>query len=285
MTRRGRAVPVLESIDDVLSDDEPKPLTATRWAVPTTIELGASSTLLGWYWDGAPERWVKPGPTMLERFIGLRDASADRIVAYAREWGVLGICEHGVPSSHNQTQDLDIGGVLLGCEGLGELAGEHWVFREPIAAWHHFAGEAAEAALLAAALRGYGRTREPSLHRRLGMTLDLQSRLNRWLELGAVKPTIVLHPDWMAGDPEAALLPTIGASGLFGALALQLALAGSGIVGLAPCAGCGEWFTPNFAPREGQRAWCPQPHCKKAKVAAASRAYRERTTTKQRLLH
>jgi len=267
-------------LNDMFSDDEPKRVTATRWAVPTAIALDASSDHLVWHWDGAPDRWIGPGPMMLERFVGLSDATPERILAYARTWGVLGICEHGLPSSHNPGREYNDVSMAnrIGCDGgIGHaIADGRWVFREPIDAWHRFAGEARTIALMAAALRGYGLGPNPSPQRRLTMTLDLRRALNRWLEIGAAKPSIVLHPDWVAIDPEYSLVPTIGAAGLFGALALRLSLAATGADGLAPCASCGEWFTPTFAPREGQRQWCSEKRCQKAKRAAASRAHRER---------
>jgi hypothetical protein len=273
------------AVTDVLRDDEPKPGSAIRWAVPQAIELGASGDHLVWSWGAVPPHWTRPGPRMLERFLNLFDASPERVLAFARTWGVLGICEHGLPSSHNPTRDLDVGDVIMGCEGIGEQIGDRWVFREPISAWHRFATEAQEAALLAATLHGHGHVPEPSPQRRITLTLRLWKVLNRWLELGAVKPAIVLHPQWLSVDPETALVPTIGASGLFGALAHRLALACTGVVGFAPCSSCGEWFSPDFTPREGERQWCAKPGCQKAKVAAASRAYRERKQARKQALH
>ncbi len=265
-----------DPISDLLDDGEPKPLSATRWTVPTTVELDRSSMHLVWHSDGGRERWVKPGPKMLERFIGLRSAPPDRILAYARAWGLLEICRHGLPRSHNPTRELDADEVVLGCERLVELVEDEWEFREPIEAWHRFAEEAHATALLAASIRGYGPTPDPFRGRRAAIRLGLRWRLNRWLELGAVRPAIVLHPNWLEDEWESPLLPVVGGSGLFGALALRLALACTGAVGLAPCAACGEWFTPNFAPREGQRAWCPEAKCQKAERAAPSRSYRRR---------
>jgi hypothetical protein len=199
------------------------------------------------------------------------------VLRYAKTWGVLGICEHGLPSSHNPSRDDD-GWSHIGCEGIGEADDDgRWTFSEPVEAWHRFAREAREIALLAAALRGYGQFREPHLGTRLAMTVNLQRSLNRWLHLGAVAPVVVFHRDWASGDPETALLPAVGGSSLFGGLALRLALACTGSAGLAPCASCGEWFTPSFAPRDGQRQWCARTACQNEKRAAASRSSRRRT--------
>jgi hypothetical protein len=36
----------------------------------------------------------------LEQFIGLADSSASNVLSFARAWGVLGLCEHGMPFTH-----------------------------------------------------------------------------------------------------------------------------------------------------------------------------------------
>ena len=276
-----------EDLHALVSGDEhgkPPRIGDHPWAVPNkTLRLDAGGEHLVWHWDPVPEPedWFRPGPTMLAQFVGLRDAEPERILAYARRWGVLGICPHGLPSSHNPTQDLGAGEVIEGCEGIGRLNDEgQWVFREPIAAWHRFATEAYAIAATAARLRGYGSGPDLSPHGRLTLTLRLWKALNRWLALGGVGPAIILHPDWPKVEPERALVPTIGAPGLFGALALRLSLASTGAAGLAPCAGCGEWFSPSVTPRTGERQWCSKPACQKAKRASASRGYRERQRAK-----
>src|SRR5829696_7419488 len=93
------------AIRDVLVDDEPTPVSATQWAVPTEIDLDASGEHLVWYWSGAPERWVRPKAMMLERFLSLHNAGPTGIAAYARTWGVLSTCPNGLPSSHNPTRE------------------------------------------------------------------------------------------------------------------------------------------------------------------------------------
>src|SRR6267154_2618844 len=45
-------------------------------------------------------RHVPPGGGLLRAFAGLGDAPASRILAFAKKWGVLGICKHYQPSSH-----------------------------------------------------------------------------------------------------------------------------------------------------------------------------------------
>lgn len=38
---------------------------------------------------------------VLQSFIDLEGAASDKIVRFAQRWGVLGICEHGLPAIHN----------------------------------------------------------------------------------------------------------------------------------------------------------------------------------------
>src|SRR5215217_7132575 len=94
ITLRLRGLP--DPIGDLLDDDEPKRLSASRWAVPNTIDLDQSGQHLVWQWGITPERWIKPSAKILEQFVGLVSAPAQSVLAYAREFGLLGICEHGL---------------------------------------------------------------------------------------------------------------------------------------------------------------------------------------------
>lgn len=105
-----------------------------------------------------------PAPGMLAEFVRLSDAPAQAILDYARRWGVLFICKHGVPASHNQAQPVFPGFPrhLGGCKPLGwsvtavpgwtttgppnwHVAAEEpevahgW---EPLERWRYFAGYA-----------------------------------------------------------------------------------------------------------------------------------------------
>ena len=80
--------------------------------VPQHMELTEDAVL----WAG-PFKEVRPGPGLLENFLNLVDESDEEIFRYARRWGVLGICKHGVPASHN---DYPFG-VQHGVEGCWPL--------------------------------------------------------------------------------------------------------------------------------------------------------------------
>lgn len=116
--------------------------------IPSDFEIRGDH--LYWAWHGFEAgasmgpfvpRYVSPDG-MLDRFIGIR-TSRD-VIGFVRRYGVLGICEHGVPASHN-TPALpgSVGGLDLGCSPLSDEVRDprdfsSWTlftFREPIAAW------------------------------------------------------------------------------------------------------------------------------------------------------
>jgi hypothetical protein len=95
----------------------------------------------------------------------------------------------------------------------------------------------------------------------------LQNLVNGWLWLGNVMPVIN-----MANDG-----PSVGVhtQGVFGALAIQVMLAVTGIGGIAFCSYCGGWFRVHRQPKYTNRRFCGE--CdRKAATRLASRDYRKR---------
>lgn len=68
--------------------------------VPENIVL-ASHQL---HWDLTSKRSRAAGTGMLERFVELYRASDEEILEYAKDWGVLEICNHGYPKSHSRAR-------------------------------------------------------------------------------------------------------------------------------------------------------------------------------------
>jgi hypothetical protein len=64
------------------------------WRLPRDLQVG--DTFLRWDRRPKPDVVVRPGPGLLEGFVKLGDAPEDRILAYARKWGPLWLCEHGI---------------------------------------------------------------------------------------------------------------------------------------------------------------------------------------------
>jgi hypothetical protein len=118
-----------------------------EWLVPEIIELrGArvcwrptkpSPTLLG---QRCAYSTRAPGSGLLERFVALADASPEDILRYARHWGVLAICAHGLPASHN-----------LACTPLELRSRRGVVFWEPVQSWRFFSRHAKAILEIAAA--------------------------------------------------------------------------------------------------------------------------------------
>src|SRR5919198_6522733 len=82
------------------------PLQANRQPASVTLARPAGAPCLTWGWRDSPEpigREARPAaPECFWRFLDLADAPDDAILAFAREWGVLELCEqHGLPASHN----------------------------------------------------------------------------------------------------------------------------------------------------------------------------------------
>src|SRR5579872_3295266 len=109
-----------------------------EWLVPDAIELQGdrlcwrltkeARNVLG-YEEASARRG--PGPGLLERFVALADAPADEIVRYARQWGVLAICEHGVPACHSHD-----------CVPVTLPRSRRVIFWEPLESWRFFSHQA-----------------------------------------------------------------------------------------------------------------------------------------------
>lgn len=87
-----------------------RPLDLTPLHVPQVVELDSANDRLLWsHYQGREDgaRATPPPPPrpadvqMLNDFIGLADRPAERIRNFARRWGVLQICRHDLPATHN----------------------------------------------------------------------------------------------------------------------------------------------------------------------------------------
>jgi hypothetical protein len=102
-------------------------LLVDRWEAPIESALGVDGEFLtcGRYdlidgvpeaepWGAGPTRTISANPRMFDDFLRLGQAHPpgrapewpDRVVAFARRWGVLGLCEHGLPASHRSYHRL-----------------------------------------------------------------------------------------------------------------------------------------------------------------------------------
>ena len=117
------------------------------WQVPLDVKLDddALRSLPG----GEP---VSDRRELLEAFVRLIDQPDRAFVAFARKWGIINICGHGVPASHfperyNEWTEDDHG---PGCGRLNRgLDGWH---REKLSYWRDYAEQAATILNIAAQL-------------------------------------------------------------------------------------------------------------------------------------
>lgn len=241
-------------------------------------------------------RRVSVPSDLLERFVSLADAAAGQIAAFAGRWGILGICEHGLPRTHN-LQPLNPSSECVPLErDIGDADGDVGFHgREPIASWRQWAQAAKDVLSVAATahhwtsidLAAWGRlTNQP-------YTLKATSRVvakevQRLLVLAGVRPQFT----WTS----AGIILTYGARStwdnipakprlldghhhgytLFPAIVMQLVTSVSQVDGLAICSACRREFIPSRRPAANKRSYCKQCRDDGAPIRDAQRDCRRR---------
>jgi len=218
---------------------------------------------------------VRPGSSLLTRFIQLADAQDEEILNYALKWGVLEICEHLQPACHSDE-----------CrpQSVHDLFWEHTaVWRENAELFRSLlsiaarlesgkVGRQADWEIVIAVMRFEG-SPAFAMH---GLGADrqkLKTALNVLLTTSHVHPIV---QDYRTGwQVELTGGFHIG-SALFGALVCQLILAATRTEGAALCSACGAGFTPERRLNPERRAYCQT--CRRRGVPArdAARDYRKR---------
>lgn len=262
---------------------------------PSVVEIRQG--VLHWRPGTAPAPAV--GVDALMRFVDRLHApdgtlDAQKISRFARRYGALRVCSHGVPASHF-LGDRELG--LEPCrpeQGAGEFTG--W-FCEPLDVWRRLTAEARALLRIGQALEvskpppidalevfglqmdrnsalvgtsnPYGFV-DPAMDARTEVGYQrgvLAFRLDEWLRLGAVRPVPgVLVREvgrWLAEggvraatrwEPSVGLRRRVEGVGLMGGLALQLT-AQLAQGGRVECAGCQELIEPKHR-RASQGHWC-----------------------------
>lgn len=97
---RAQAEPDMALRDSFPGKFPDRPMQAGLLFSPKDVQLEGDRLV----WSALSARYKRTRVGMLEDFIALCDAEdyPAAVLAYARKWGVLGICEHGMPCSHNQ---------------------------------------------------------------------------------------------------------------------------------------------------------------------------------------
>lgn len=182
---------------------------------------------------GTPAAWSAGGGQRREKgcldaFVKLADSGPEAVLRFAQRWGVLGICSHGLPASHNPAP---VGQVAPGkwpyaprvwlCEPQRSAAGH---LRELVVSWSSMSSIVRAVLLIAARLHQdkLGNTedwerlqRTPDDWRKSGMSaeqvvnyecLTLSNYVQMLLDWGNVRPRFL----W---NPSAEELPTLTLAG------------------------------------------------------------------------
>jgi len=254
-------------------------------------------------WDSSDgcNRWIIPSKLgtsglmqIIADFIMLAEIEPCKFPAaalkYARKWGNLGLCVHGLPTTH--TVRPQPSGNASAIQGLGTscgLAQKGGFIREPLERWRLYTCQMRDVISLGRALRHPPPQLAPlldtckRLHTSLGsppdqfgallqngevsiytLTILVSEAVNNWLAMASLRPLVTTRGTYNqiaeAGKAEftLSLWPSASDINLFVLLAVLLSLLIIGTLDIAPCAGdCGRWFRLRRQQRHSPRAYCP----------------------------
>ena len=230
--------------------------------VPNHVELEEEG--LCWGMDARQPITRRPGPPILRDFVRLADGDGPQIRAYARRWGILGICEHGLPFCHAGNE-----GGMPRCRPLRrEDLGWRFDGWEPLERWWHFARQARAMLNLAANLHtdrpGQPEDWQVVVHHpkqpvpwwRPSVEAEwilLSSVVQEWIRIGDVRPVLARGP---TQGRQVEFGSSAGGARLFETLACQLLFTMTRVTGVAVCSACAAIYTPRRRPRPDQRRYC-----------------------------
>ena len=239
-------------------------LPTSRAFVPPRVELERDD-LVWWPYDAAsanPHGLETSPRGMLDAFVRIK--TPEDVLHFARRYGPLALCEHGLPATHNWTA------TSMGCYPSGW---ERQVCREPLERWLAYAGQADALVAIAAALQRDEKEPEEAwqaLLKRyegddLALVLAVRQKssvegrrsllgglVDEWLALANVRLSVI----WDATKAKWEL--TVRGT-TFGLLAMQLVFAIAGQHRLAICDGCGRpYVREGRVPQSGRRNFCPE---------------------------
>ena len=221
------------------------------------------------------QRAEHSGRGVLDEFVELAEGNDSKILKYARTWGVLELCQHGLPYLHGRPHEhfrvpppraFKSRQPISKCFPLGT---------EKLEVWRFFSRQANALLRIAACLQqerlGDSADWALVLRDRVSPKANVESQrdcwadvVDSWMTLGDVRP----HIDQL--NHRITWAPT----DLFGELAVQLALVGVRADGQVHCTNCGRAYAPRKQIVRGGVHYCPDRRCQK--VAGALRAARYR---------
>ncbi|HEX5731512.1 MAG TPA: hypothetical protein VF131_01665 [Blastocatellia bacterium] len=271
---------------DELKVDQQSPLSPllSGWRVPSLVKVEQDHLIYS-----VRDRSVSLNPLkpfqVLEDFLGLEGASDDHIVIFAKRWGVLGICEHGLPASHNSmyipfdgplAQEILQKGYRDTClpvRNSGDMG------YEPLEAWRFWIQQANTIIRLAADLhsnrRGdikywqilrynphhfegfLGNNKTPSNPPPVVLgRIILASYLNGWLQLTGVQPFF-----YWEGHQTFLRLASWTTDQLLSVLGTQMMLMINRSSGYALCSSCGRPFFLRRGQGISRNVYCDAANC------------------------
>ena len=180
-----------------------------RWRLPPALWKGVQPE--------TSNEWIEykaSGPRTFDRFIELHKRSDAEIGSYARKWGVLGLCSHNLPSTHNQWKyGVGTGSMCLPQTSRSQSSpGELWC-KEPIDEWRKYSARASLLLQLGAKINNeaVGSKREwaalrdeevdifddpnaPAFADMNSARVALSHQLEKWFVLGGLLPSISWNP-------------------------------------------------------------------------------------------
>jgi hypothetical protein len=234
------------------------------------------------HWNLYSIKPIRPGVGLLARFVELENASDEEIFQYARKWGVLGICKHGLPASHNNFPF----GRQWGTDACIPLPSRvrGYTYAEPTQYWRDLSRRIKAVQSLGAQINQnqkgdqsiWRQIQDTFIHDPPWQTLatarrTLTEELNGFLAIGQVRPRVEWHSKKKRWQIE---LAAQSVPNLFGLIAHNLLLSVTGS-GLVICSSCHKSFVPERRPDPGRRNYCSA--CgKRAAQRDAARDYRQR---------
>ena len=241
----------------------------------------------------------RPGAGMVDSFVRLHESPDAAIVQFARRWGTLNLCKHGLPFFHRITNDVFPDGPLSPpnreCPVLKKSTS---VWAEPLSVWRKLSAVAHAILSIGAELNQnrigggndwaianieYLHGADPGL---TGKPSDLARARDRlgslvedWIGIGGIAPQFKWSVDRQQW--EIALGSQYGTP--FGAIGLALIMAVSEKDGLAICSACHKSYIPPRRPDPTRRNYCAQCGIRAAwRDAAREKRQRQREGAKRR---
>ena len=271
--------------------------------LPRRIWLDESDRTLCWEWfdgSGSEPHRGQARRGLLEDFLLLHTANEKSILAFARTYGPLLLCEHERPYTHNRqsglkhpTTEVESEPLVVEWLAASNRPGSDYqgclpTGREPIRAWRELSNRVSMLFTVASELRE-GRLAKRKVIEALllpGFRLvgfgpeDLPKTLDeqRILVTGHTQALLSvtglrLHFDWSLEAPRCYL----GSPTVYGLVVYQLLVELMRGADFTICSHCGEPFFPESRRRpSGRNHWCYKDACREASRAAARRTYRRK---------